>query len=116
MPLMRIQTNQEVSTTEARRDFLAAASAKTAELLTKPEGYVMVSLETGRDLLFAGSDEPAALVELASLGLPQGHTKELSGAICTFLQNRLGVPAERIYIHFQDVERHMWGTNGTTFG
>jgi phenylpyruvate tautomerase PptA (4-oxalocrotonate tautomerase family) len=116
MPLMRIQTNQEISTSEQRRELLGAASETTAELLAKPEGYVMVSLETGHDLLFAGNDEPAALVELASLGLPQDRTGELSGAICNFLQERMGIPKGRVYIHFQDVARHMWGTNGTTFG
>lgn len=116
MPLMRITTNQALSTSEERREFQAAASTKTAEILGKPERYVMVGLETGRDLLFAGSDEPAAFVELASLGLPEDQTGGLSGEICTFLQDRLGVPPDRIYIHFQNVERHMWGLNGTTFG
>ncbi|MFB6260493.1 MAG: hypothetical protein ABEK42_07375 [Thiohalorhabdaceae bacterium] len=32
------------------------------------------------------------------------------------MTENLGVAADRIYIHFRDVERPMWGTNRTTFG
>jgi len=116
MPLLSIQTNQALTTSEQRRNFLGSASGKTAELLGKPERYVMVTLETGQDVLFAGTDEPAALVELASLGLPEDRTGDLSAALCAHLQEWLGIPPDRVYIHFRNVERHMWGTNGTTFG
>ncbi|MFP4560394.1 MAG: phenylpyruvate tautomerase MIF-related protein [Thiohalorhabdus sp.] len=116
MPLTRVVTNQELSTSEERRGLLGALSERTAELLGKPESYVMVTLETGRDVLFGGGDEPAAYVELASLGLPQDRTGELSAGLCDVLSERLGVPPARTYIHFQDVERHLWGTNRTTFG
>ncbi|MFA9461453.1 phenylpyruvate tautomerase MIF-related protein [Thiohalorhabdus sp. Cl-TMA] len=116
MPLLRLETNQVLSTSESRREFLGAASGKVAELLGKPERTVMVTLETGRDLLFAGTDEPAAFVELASLGLPLERTAHLSAELCAFLREGLGISPARVYIHFQDVERHLWGTNSTTFG
>ena len=116
MPLLRVTTNQSMATTEARADFLAKSSAELAGWLGKPERYCMVALQTGADLLFAGSDEPAALVELASLGLPEDRTGELSAAVCALLEEQLGVPPDRVYVHFQDVARHMWGTNATTFG
>ncbi|MFB6261521.1 MAG: phenylpyruvate tautomerase MIF-related protein, partial [Thiohalorhabdaceae bacterium] len=70
MPFLRIATNQGLATTEARVDFLRQASRWLADHLGKPEGYCMVTLDTGVSLLFAGSDEPAAFAELASLGLP----------------------------------------------
>ena len=116
MPLLRLTTNQEMATTEARADFLRQASAQLAELLGKPEAYCMVTLDTGASLLFAGTDEPAAFAELASLGLPADATKRLSAALCDLVQEGLGVAPGRVYIHFQDVERPMWGTNRTTFG
>jgi phenylpyruvate tautomerase PptA (4-oxalocrotonate tautomerase family) len=116
MPLLRVTTNQGVATSEQRRELLGEASARVAELLGKPERYVMVALNTDSDLLFAGDDGPAAFLELASLGLPQERTEALSAALCEWVQQRLGVPADRVYIHFQDVARPMWGTNGTTFG
>lgn len=116
MPLLRLTTNQELATTEARADFLRRASKETAELLGKPERYCMVTLETGASLLFAGTDEPAAFAELASLGLPGDETERLSAALCDLVNEGLGVAPERVYIHFQDVERAMWGANRTTFG
>lgn len=116
MPLLRVFTNQEPGTAESRADLLRAASAGMAELLGKPERACMVTLETGRDLLFAGSDDPAAFVELASLGLPTDDTERLSAGLCDLLGEPLGVDPARIFIHFRDMERHMWGNNRTTLG
>ncbi|MEF8793961.1 phenylpyruvate tautomerase MIF-related protein [Thiohalorhabdus sp.] len=116
MPLLRLSTNQQLATTEGRADFLRRASGWVADHLDKPERYCMVTLETGVSLLFAGSDEPAAFAELASLGLPRDDTGRLSVALCDLINEGLGVAPERIYIHFRDVERPMWGTNRTTFG
>ncbi len=53
MPTLRIQTNAQVPA-EGRAGLLARASRTVAEMLDKPESYVMVLLEDGRDLLFAG--------------------------------------------------------------
>ncbi len=116
MPLLRLSTNQEMPTSEARADLLRQASQQTAELLGKPERYCMVTLETGISLLFAGSDEPAAFAELSSLGLAAAEAPRLSAGICDFLQEYLGVSPERVYVHFRDMDRAMWGHNRTTFG
>ncbi len=115
MPLLQVYTNQEFTTTEGRADFLRAASTDIARLLDKPEKACMVTLETNRDILFAGSDNPAAFVELASLGLPSGETGHLSAGLCDLLSEHLGVHPARIFIHFHDVEQSMWGNNRTTF-
>jgi hypothetical protein len=39
----------------------------------------------------------------------------MSGDFCQEIQSRLGVPKNRIYIEFNDAERHLWGWNGGTF-
>ena len=116
MPFMRVKTNQEMATSEAESAFLQEASNKVAELLGKPERYCMVALEPGELMFFAGSDAPCVHVELASLELPEAETEEYSRDLCDFLQAKLEVDPERIYIRFDDVERGMWGTNRTTFG
>lgn len=116
VPFLQVVTNQDIATTEARADFMRAASGRVAELLAKPERFCMVRLETGQSLLFAGTDEPAAFADLSSLGLPAGETQRLSGGLCDLLSAHLGVKPERVYIHFRDVERPMWGHNRTTFG
>jgi phenylpyruvate tautomerase PptA (4-oxalocrotonate tautomerase family) len=114
MPTLRILTNAQVPT-EGRADLLAKTSQAVSEMLGKPESYVMVILEDGRDMLFAGSPAPAAFVELISLSLPEDRTAHYSRTLCNLLDDVLGVPAERVYIGFSSPPRHLFGWNGDTF-
>ena len=114
MPYLRIQTNHLLDA-EGRASLVAKASRTVAERLAKPEQYVMVALEDGTPMLFAGSDSPAAYLELKSIGLPESRTTELSRALCTLVQAEIGVSQDRVYIEFTDVPRSMWGWNGATF-
>lgn len=75
----------------------------------------MVSLEHNPNVLFAGSGDPLAYLELKSIGLPQEQTKTISAALCQVISNELGIAQDRIYIEFADAARHMWGWNGGTF-
>jgi len=114
MPTLRILTNVQVPA-EVRAGLLKRASGTVAELLGKPESYVMVVLEAGRDLIFAGSAAPAAYLELKSLGLPELKTAHYSRVLCDLLDESLGIPAERVYIEFAAPPRHLFGWNGGTF-
>jgi phenylpyruvate tautomerase len=114
MPFLKIRTNQRLAEPVAK-SLASKASARVAELLGKPESYVMVSVETGADMLFAGTDEPLAYLELKSIGLPQSITAPASRALCDLVAGETGVATNRIYIEFTDAPRHMWGWNGGTF-
>lgn len=114
MPLFRIQTNVTVDA-DGQRALLAEASSCVANALGKPEQYVMVVVEAGQAVMFAASEDPAAFVELRSIGLPQGRTPELSEALCGLLRERLGIPPDRVFINFVDVPRALWGWNNRTF-
>ncbi|MBK1716429.1 phenylpyruvate tautomerase MIF-related protein [Thiocystis violacea] len=114
MPTLRILTNVQAPT-DRRADLLATASRALAEMLGKPESYVMVILEDGRDILFAGDARPAAYLELKSLGLPEDKTSDYSRALCDLMSGALGVPSERIYIEFAAPPGHLFGWNGGTF-
>ncbi len=114
MPYLKIQTNLNIDSSEATA--LAQKASKTvSELLGKAERYVMVALEDGTSMVFAGSNAPLAYLELKSIGLPPERTKSFSQALCSFIQNELSIPPERIYIEFDDAPRNMWGWNGDTF-
>lgn len=114
MPYLSINTNQVLE--DSRRDeLLRDASALVAEQLGKPERYVLVAWHHNPAMRFAGSDAPLAYLELKSIGLPADATGNLSAALCTFMGERLGVPADRVYVEFADAARHMWGWNGGTF-
>ena len=112
MPLLSIKTNCPV---DDKTNLALAASKQTAAALSKPESYVMVNVEDRQALVFAGSEQPAAYLELKSLGLPEAKTAEISASLCTFIHQQLGIEPARIYIEFSNAERHMWGWKGGTF-
>lgn len=114
MPYFAIQTNQ-VLDDMAKTDLSSKASTFIAELLGKSEAYVMVALETNVDLSFGASDQPAAFVTLRSIGLPTEKCNALAAKISDFLENRLQVPKERVFIEFTNLHRDRFAWNGKTF-
>lgn len=114
MPYLKIQTNLPLSK-KAERAVLRNASQLVAELLEKPESFVMVALQPNTPMVFAGSDEPVAFLELKSIGLPGKRTKDLCEALCKLMEGHLGIPSDRVYVKFIDVKRGMWGWKGDTF-
>jgi phenylpyruvate tautomerase len=115
MPFLSIETNAEISPESADR-LLSAASRAVAAGTGKPERYVLVKIEGGKPLLFSGSDDPAAFLEVKSIGFPSAGVKELTRSLCEVVTEHLGVPGSRIYIVFEDVKGAMWGHDGETFG
>ncbi len=77
---------------------------------------MLVVLDPQRPRRFAGTDAPTAHVVLKSLGLQPDQASALSPAICDFLQARLGIACDRVYIDFQSPARNMFGWNSKTFG
>ncbi|MEW8506007.1 MAG: phenylpyruvate tautomerase MIF-related protein [Candidatus Thiodiazotropha sp.] len=114
MPLLKITTNKDHDQTLVG-DFLKQASATVAEILGKPERYVMIGFEHNPHMLFAASNDPLAFLELKSIGLPEDQTRQLSQALCRLMEQQLAIPTERIYIEFSGAERHLWGWNAATF-
>lgn len=114
MPYLRIQSSKEVPGT-TRQEVLKKASRLVARELSKPEGYVMVSLEPACTMLFAGSAEPNAFLELRAIGLPAAKTNDLSRSLCELVESELGIPKDRVFINFTDFPPARWGWNGETF-
>lgn len=111
MPVLSIESNQTLRNDTS----LASISKRVAEILGKPESYVMIRYCHNPDMLFAGSNDPLAYLELKSLGLPESKTADFSAVLAQLMQDELGVSATRIYIEFASPERHMFGWNGSTF-
>jgi phenylpyruvate tautomerase len=114
MPYLKIQTNLPL-TKRAERTILKEASSLVASELSKAEDLVMVALQPDTAMLFAGSDDPVAFLELKSVGLPGKKTKALSASLCHLIEEHLGVRKERVYVKFIDVNRGMWGWKGDVF-
>lgn len=115
MPLLHISVNQIVAT-DKKQTVMKEASALTSTLLGKPEAYVMIKLDDDADILFAGTDKPAAHLLFKSLGLPEDKTAQFSEALCQFINQQFDIDVGRVYIEFTNGERHLWGWNNKTFG
>ena len=114
MPLISVRTSAAAAAGEA---LLTELSSSLAALLGKPERYVMTLLETELPMTFAGDPAPACYVEVKSIGALDGERpREVSQAVCALLERHLGVPADRIYIGFEDAPARLWGWKGSTFG
>ncbi len=114
MPYMKIDTNLSIDN-ETLQALLARVSSKVSTFLGKPERYVLIHINPGQALSFAGSQEPLAYIELKSIALPSEKTGQLSRELCDFLSDTLSIPPQRIYIEFSDIKRSMWGWNNKTF-
>lgn len=112
MPFLSVQTNQTLADPVGLAKQL---SGEVADLLGKPEAYVMVRVEAGLSMTFAGDDGPCVYLELKSIGLPGQRTKDFSSRLCGLMEQLLGVSGARVYIEFSDAPRNLWGWNGSTF-
>ena len=112
MPVLQITTNVTIENVD---DLAKQTSSLVADILGKPESYVMVSVNGAADLIFAGTSDPCAHLMLKSLGLPESETRAYSEKLCSFIEQQLGVSPARIYIEFINPERHMFGWDNRTF-
>ena len=115
MPSLTIHTNIHLEGFDTEQ-LLQKATHLVANALGKSSDYIMVRLEARSHLLFAGTNDPAAFVELISLSLPDDAPAPLTEKLCHFLKVELGIRPERVYLHFPQVPRSHFGWNGKTFG
>lgn len=114
MPYFSIQTSKSLDASTVA-DLTKKASAFAAELLGKPETYVMTALKPGIPMTFAGNNAPAALVEVKSIGLPEAQCSTFAGKISDFIHKELGIEPGRVFIDFTDLPRTRFAWNGKTF-
>lgn len=114
MPYLKIRLNRTIED-KTSSEILAIASKAVAKLLNKPESYVMVEMESSSKLIFAGTADPAAYLELKSIGLPDVQIPALSKHLCDLLKDHLNIDPARVYIEFLDVKGSHWGWKGGTF-
>lgn len=114
MPYFSIQTSKSLDGS-AVTDLKKKASAFAAELLGKPEAYVMTAVTPGAAMTFAGSDEPAAFIEVKSIGLPEAQCSAFAEKISAFIHAELSIEPSRAFIDFTDLPRTRFAWNGKTF-
>ncbi len=115
MPLLKLETT--IALTDDKRKALLASLSKTlAETTGKPEQYVMVTAGQSA-ILMSGKPGDAAFVDIRGIGGLSGEVnRQLSQKVCRLLNEALGVPPDRIYLNFTELEAGNWGWKGNTFG
>ena len=112
MPLLTVSTSKEI---KEKNLFLISCSQLVSKLTKKPEQYVMVRLFDQTPMSFNKDPKsPSCFVDLKSIG--SINPSEMSKEISTFISNQIGIPTDRIYICFEDINASNWAFNGQTFG
>ena len=114
MPYIEIITNTAVAKT-------AEVSVKSglAELLPacfpgKTENWLMLDFTENSRMYFAGKDDPCAMVEIALFGKGSAASfDKMTAGVCTLIETELGIPADRVYVKYEEVSH--WGWNGNNF-
>ncbi|XP_027906381.1 macrophage migration inhibitory factor homolog [Vigna unguiculata] len=115
MPCLNVTTNVSLDGVDTS-SILSEATATVANLIGKPEAYVMIVLKGSVPMSFGGTEQPTAYGELISIGgINPTTNKQLSAAISSILETKLSVPKSRFYLKFYDSEGSNLGWNGTTF-
>ena len=115
MPLLKITLSTADESGEFRDTLLAMGTRIVAEGLGKDPKFVMVVCES-EAIAFGGSREPAAFLELRSIGaLDEDTNATLSKALCELLHDTANIHPDRVFLNFVDVSRGNWGWNGSTF-
>ena len=117
MPLIQLDTSCDLSNPEKRMTIAKEISRLAANCIGKPEQYVMTCVRDNVVMTMSGTDAPAALVSVKSIGgLSREVNKKLSAEICQMLKKELGIAGDRIYLTFEELPGTHWGWNANTFG
>ena len=102
-PSLVLTTNLDLG--EKKLEIMKGMSKAIASITGKPESYVAVAMNDNASVIFGGSDAPAALGTVVSIG---SINMENNGAIqkeVTELLEPFGLDQKRIYLNFFDLER-----------
>lgn len=117
MPLLQLHLSDQEIEHSVKDDIHRFSARILSEEIGKSIDFVMVMLNIGCSLSFAqDSESPCAYMEIKNVGeLPSDTTKRLAKRLTSLVCDELKIEPDRIYIEFQESQRHLWGWNGNTF-
>ena len=114
MPFINAKTNTAISRETQVLLKSRLADAMSASFPGKTENWLMIQFETGCDMFFAGSDAPCMRVHMDIFGAQSDAAYDkMTAAVCRLISDECGIPADRIYVKYTEVEH--WGWNGGNF-
>lgn len=113
MPFIDSKITLELN--DAQKDSLKTKLGKAVSIIGKPESYLMVGIEDGYDLYFAGNKlDKGAYVAVSLFGNASSDAYEkMTAEICRILEEELGIPGRSVYVTYHGVND--WGWAGRNF-
>ena len=110
MPYIDVSTSVKV---DDKKKILEEISILISSLTNKSKRFVMVKLNDNCEMYF-DDVSPSCFLEIKSIG--SLNPSEISKPISDFVNEKMGIPIDKIYISFEDVPASLWAWNGRTFG
>ena len=101
--------------TEEQKESVKSALGKAIANLHKSESYLMVGINDGYTLYFAGKKlESGAFVDIRAFGTVRpADCNKMTAAVCNVLNECAGIVPASVYITYGGYEN--WGWNGSDF-
>lgn len=115
MPYINVKTSCEIN--DAQKEVLKSELAEIMQKVAdKSEDWLMVSFNN-ETIFFKGEKcAKAAFVEIKLVGSISSDQKtELSRRVCKIMDERLGIPPQKLYLVITCVSGENWGWNCNTF-
>ncbi|WP_042850701.1 phenylpyruvate tautomerase MIF-related protein [Prochlorococcus sp. MIT 0604] len=109
MPYINVSTSAKVNDKEK---FLEEISILISSLTNKSKRFVMAKIDDNCQMYF-NDEAPSCFLEIKSIG--SINPSEMAKPISDFVNEKMAVPIDRIYISFEDVPASLWAWNGRTF-
>ncbi|XP_056387192.1 macrophage migration inhibitory factor-like [Hyla sarda] len=114
MPIFTLHTN--LCQSAIPQTFMSDLSQLLEQAMDVPAKFFAVIVHTNQQMTFAGTKDRCGLCSLQSIGKTGGPRNEnYSKILGEFLNKQLGIPSDRVYITFIDVNGANVGWNGSTF-
>ena len=110
MPYINVSTSTKV---DDKKKLLEEISILISSLTNKSKRFVMAKIDDNCQMYF-NDDTPSCFLEIKSIG--SLNPSEMAKPLCNFVNEKMGIPIDKIYISFEDVPASMWAWNGRTFG
>ena len=110
MPYINVSTSAKI---EDKKKLLEEISILISSLTNKSKRFVMAKLDENSEMFF-NDQSPCCFLEIKSIG--SLNPSEMAKPISDFVNKKMGIPIDKIYISFQDVPASLWAWNGRTFG
>ena len=110
MPYINILTSEKV---DNKKKLLEEITTLISSLTKKSKKFVMAKIEDDSEMYFE-DESPCCFLEIKSIG--SLNPSEMAKPISNFVNEKIGIPIDKIYISFEDVPASLWAWNGRTFG